>query len=236
METRFGIRPRREAAFALSYYALYFAYLMWRQEGEISHWVTLVILPLLGLWWLRAPKRTQRSFWSTVGSVGLVPSRLKLGLATAVGVGLVLQVVQLLNRAQRAELVELFQSGRGPLMLLLAFIVLLGTVAFTEEFFFRGILQTRLTALFRSSLWGVLLTSLLFALYHFPYAYLDPDWASAGDPVRAVQLAMANGILGGLVIGWVFVRAKGNLVATILLHALIDLIPAALYLDRLIGR
>jgi len=37
-----------------------------------------------------------------------------------------------------------------------------------EEILFRGYLQTRLTAAFKSSVWGVIVSSLLFALMHIP--------------------------------------------------------------------
>ena len=55
------------------------------------------------------------------------------------------------------------------------------TAGFTEEFFFRGFLQTRLEVLTRSRVAAVLLASICFGLYHLPYAYFNPAWPSAGD-------------------------------------------------------
>jgi membrane protease YdiL (CAAX protease family) len=117
----------------------------------------------------------------------------------------------------------------------LAFVLLVGTAAMTEEVLFRGILQTRLTALFRSSLLGLIAAAFLFGLFHFPYALLDPGWPSMGDHVRALQLAMANGVFGGLVAGAVFIRARGNLLAPILVHAFVNIIPAMLSLESLLA-
>jgi membrane protease YdiL (CAAX protease family) len=219
----------------LVYALVYIGYLFLRQEGEVTHWLTLVALPFLGLWWIRYRCRTRRSFCATLGSVGLMRSRFLRGLGTAVTVGLLVQLVPLVNRHHRAALGELLSSGQILYLLPLALVLLLVTVACTEEFFFRGVLQTRLAALCRSSLRGVVITSVLFAFYHLPYAYLDPDWPSVGNWGHALGVAFANGIPGGLILGWVFVRSRGNLFAPVLTHAMIDLIPAMLLLERLLS-
>jgi membrane protease YdiL (CAAX protease family) len=218
----------------LAYSAVYLGFLLVRQEGELAHWLTLVVVPLLGLWWMRSRRRSCRGLRATLGSVGLARSRLLDGVGTAVVVGLLLQLVQLAGRPQREALGDLLVSGRFLYLLPLALVVLLLTVAFTEEFFFRGVLQTRLASLCRSWPWAVLISSILFALYHFPYAYLEPSWPSAGKPGHALGLAFVNGLPGGLILGWVFVRSGGNLLAPIITHAMIDLIPAMLLLQRLV--
>jgi membrane protease YdiL (CAAX protease family) len=227
-------RPRAEAVFVLVYAVLYIGYLFARQEGELAHWLTLVALPLLGLWWMHFPRRTGRSLRATLGSVGLVPSRLRDGVGTALAVGLLVQVLPLLGRPQREALGAIVASGRILHLLPLALMFLILTVAFTEEFFFRGVLQTRLAAWWGSWLWPVLITSVVFSLYHVPYAYLNEHWPSAGNLGHAVGLAFVNGLPGGLILGWVFVRAGGNLLAPMLTHAMIDLIPAMLLLQRLL--
>lgn len=228
-------KPVHESVFVLGYTALYLGYLCLRQEGELAHWLTLVVLPFLGLWWIRSRRRSCTSVGAALGSVGLARSRLTRGLGPAIVVGAVLQLIQLANRHQRAALGEIIASGEIVYLLPLAIVLLLVTAAFAEEFFFRGVLQTRLAALCRSSLWAVLITSVVFALYHFPYTYFDPGWPSAGNPADALGLALMNGIPGGLILGWVFVRAQGNLVAPIITHALIDVIPAMRLIQALIS-
>jgi membrane protease YdiL (CAAX protease family) len=113
-------------------------------------------------------------------------------------------------------------------------VLLLGTVATTEEVFFRGIMQTRLAARWRGPFRALLLTTAAFTLYHVPYAYLNPSWPSAGDLPAAARLALANGVIGGLALGFVFRRSGENLIAAIGLHALIDLIPATRLVARLL--
>ena len=218
----------------LVYTAIYIGYQFLHPESEFSHWLTLVLLPLIGLWLIRSRRRTWRSLRATVGSVGLVPSRLRDGVGTALVVGLLLQVLPLLGSRQREALAELISTGQILYLLPLALVFLFLTAAFTEELFFRGVIQTRLAALWGSWLWAVLITSVLFSLYHVPYAYLNEHWPSAGKLGHAVGLAFLNGMPGGLILGWVFVRSRGNLVAPMLTHAMIDLIPAMLLLQRLV--
>ena len=111
------------------------------------------------------------------------------------------------------------------------------TVATTEEVFFRGILQRRFsdaTGLgeMRAQAWGIGLATLAFILYHVPYAYLNPHWPSAGNLTHAVQLATINGGLGGIVLGLVYVKSGRNLLAVILLHAMVDWVPGTLMVSR----
>jgi membrane protease YdiL (CAAX protease family) len=226
-------RPRRETGFVLVYTACYIGYLFLHPESEFSHWLTLVLLPLLGLWLIRSRRHTFKSLRATVGSIGLVPSRLRDGVGTALVVGLLLQVLPLLGSRQREAVADLISTGRILYLLPLALVFLLLTVAFTEEFFFRGVLQARLAALFGSWLWAVLITSVLFSLYHVPYAYLNEHWPSAGNLPHAVGLAFLNGLPGGLILGWLYVRGRGNLLAPMLTHAMIDLIPGMMLLQRI---
>jgi membrane protease YdiL (CAAX protease family) len=218
---------RREAVFSLAYYAAFVGYLFLNQESELQHWLTLVLLPFV---LICLHQRGSWSDWSpraSLSTVGLRRGNLKTGLVWAIPLGLgVSFVMQLFFSENQEAFRELLTSGRFLYLAPIAFLFLLVTVGFTEEFFFRGILQTRLAELFESNLFAVLAVSVLFGLYHVPYAYLDPHWSSYGDLGAAFKAAMFNGILGGVVIGVVYVKAKGNLVACMIVHALIDVFPA----------
>jgi membrane protease YdiL (CAAX protease family) len=114
--------------------------------------------------------------------VGLARGNLATGLAWAAAAGLALSVAQVLVSQRRVGVWELIQSGSFVYLLPLTFALLLLTAAFTEEFFFRGVLQTRLARWIGSPPAAVALTSVLFGLYHLPYALLNPRWPSYGDP------------------------------------------------------
>jgi uncharacterized protein len=97
----------------------------------------------------------------------------------------------------------------------------------TEEFLFRAVLQTRLSAWLRSPWFGVVATSLLFGLAHAPGLFLRggpgvDGWSA--DPLQVVAhtIAMLSPI--GLLFGLIYVRTK-SLLLVVLLHGLVDLLP-----------
>lgn len=212
----------REAAFISIYFVVYLGYLFLYQEGELLHWVSLVLLPLSALPLLGF----YRSLASVLDSIGLSGARARRGLPVVLLLGVAVQGVQLLNTRQRDDVLQILREPYGFLMPIAAFALLLCTVAATEEIFFRGLLQTRLANRLRSDAAGWVLASLAFTVYHLPYAYLNPAWPSAGHLGQAIQMAAANGLLAGAVIGAVFWRCGRNLFAAMLLHAFVDLIPA----------
>jgi len=203
------------------------AYMFVHPEGELMHWLTLVVVPFLLICAYQRRAATDWSLRSSLGTVGLRRGNLTTGLVWAVPFGLGLSLVmQLLLSSNQETFRALITSGRFLYLAPIAFVFLFVTVGFTEEFFFRGVLQARLAALFKSNIAAILVVSVLFGFYHLPYAYLNPSWSTHGDLGAALKAAMFNGILGGVVLGVVYVRAKGNLIAAIIVHALIDVFPA----------
>ena len=81
---------------------------------------------------------------------------------------------QLTLFGQRREILALIESGQAlwlyPLMLLLMFLM----AGFTEEFFFRGFLQTRIEGLTSSPWTAVAIVAVLFSVYHLPCAFFNP--------------------------------------------------------------
>ena len=111
----------------------------------------------------------------------------------------------------------------------LSFLWLLLVVGLVEEFFFRGIVQTRLAALFRSEFSGLCAMALIFGLVHAPGIVLrgggaieglgsSPDWATAAAYVIVVQSVAA------FYFGIFWMRTR-NLPAVMVIHALTDLLP-----------
>ena len=208
----------------LLYSLVYLLYLFATLEGEAGHWVTLVALPFLMVLLLRRARGKPTGIAALGAAVGLRRGRLTTGLGIAAGVGLALAALQLMVSRSRAQILEALTSTSALYLLPLAFVLLLLTAAFTEEFFFRGILLTRLRARW-GALPALLVSSFLFGLYHLPYAYLHPRWPSHGDWAAALSAAMSQGGLAGLILGGVYIIARGNLLAPVLVHALINLPP-----------
>ena len=215
----------REAIFAVVYYIFYLGYLLINPETEWLHWITLVGLPLLFLF-LYYRKKRKHSFRFTLASCGLQKHNLSSGVWWATILGLLLSFMQLFMANRDDEFLELICSGKVLILLPLAFLLLIFTAGFTEEFFFRGVLLTRLTNWIGSKFWSIVISAVLFGLYHLPYAYLNPNWPSYGDFSGALMTSIGEGIPAGLLLGFVYVKSKNNLIASILVHTLIDLLPA----------
>ncbi|HSG49758.1 MAG TPA: CPBP family intramembrane glutamic endopeptidase [Longimicrobiales bacterium] len=226
-------RARREATFAGVYFALLLAYLFFHPESELEHWLSLVLIPLAGLWFVRG----RPGLGALLASLGLERGRLLKGLGWPIALGLVLQGVQFLNPGNRAAVAEILVRPYGWIFPLVALPLLMVTVGPTEEVFFRGILQRRFSDAapgggWRADAWGIGLATVAFVLYHVPYAYLNPHWPSAGNLLHAVQLATVNGAMGGIVLGLVYVKSGRNLLAVILLHAMVDWVPGTILVSQ----
>lgn len=97
----------------------------------------------------------------------------------------------------------------------------------TEEFLFRGVLQTRLTSWFNSAWAGVILTSILFGLAHAPGLFMRggpgvDGWST--DPLQVIAHTIAVLSPVGLTFGLIYARTK-SLLLVILLHGLVDWLP-----------
>jgi membrane protease YdiL (CAAX protease family) len=126
-----------------------------------------------------------------------------------------------------------FRNGEFPATTLLlglptVFLWLLLEVGLTEEFFFRALLQDRLTVALGSKTGGILWSGLLFALAHVPGVWLRGSGSLEGLPPDAGLLtciAYCIPVMGlaGIFLGIVWARTRNFwLVAGI--HALVDLL------------
>jgi membrane protease YdiL (CAAX protease family) len=111
----------------------------------------------------------------------------------------------------------------------LCFLWLFIETGLVEEFFFRGLLQTRCAAWFKSEVSGVALMALLFGLAHAPgfilrHAGLEEAIGPNPSPADAIAYAIVILSVGGIFFGIVWARTK-NLWAVMFIHAATDLLP-----------
>ena len=141
-----------------------------------------------------------------------------------------LSALQLVLSRNSGEILSILSSGKALYLFPLSVVLMLFTAGTTEEIFFRGILQTRLQQRLRSKFYAIVLTSVLFGLYHLPYAYLNPRWPSHGNWEAAFGAAFGQGVPMGLILGAMYASTKNNLIACALVHALINSLPAMLFI------
>ena len=222
--TTYGITTRESVA-ALAYFTLYLAFSFWSPGSEMRNYLTLVAGPLFLVVFLRTSDPLNRRPAAVLASFGVRRGNLRTGLLWALALGLLIGMFQLTQRSAGPELWELIRTGKALYLFPLAAAFGLLTAGFTEEFFFRGFLQTRIERLTGSAWIAVLLVTVAFGLYHVPFAYLNPNWPTAGDFPAALRLGMVEGGLGGVILGAAYVFWKRNLLACIVLHGMIDAVP-----------
>jgi membrane protease YdiL (CAAX protease family) len=100
-------------------------------------------------------------------------------------------------------------------------------VGVTEEFLFRGLLQSRLTSWFRSGPMAIVLTSVIFALAHVPAFYLrggEEVAKQAASLPQIIALAVAALAPISIMMGTLWYRTR-SFVLVVLVHGAIDTMP-----------
>jgi len=98
-----------------------------------------------------------------------------------------------------------------------------------EEFFFRALLQSRLSAWFRSEVTGVVLMALVFGLAHAPgfifrRAGVVEGLGANPLPIDAIAYSIVTLAVSGIFFGIIWARTR-NLAALVIIHAATDLFP-----------
>lgn len=88
---------------------------------------------------------------------------------------------------------------------------------FFEEFFFRALLQTRLACLVRSEADGMLISSVLFGLYHLPSRIIQTD----GNWGHAFALTLSAQMVISPIYGLLWARSR-NLALPVFVHSFMD--------------
>jgi membrane protease YdiL (CAAX protease family) len=222
----------QEALIFVLYFLAYVAYLAWRPEGEFLHWITLVAIPLVIIRLVRKTKGLESTWRGALRTAGLEKGPSRPGIAAALVVGVSLSCLQLAGR-NGAIIKELIRSGRALWLWPLSFLLMVMTAAGTEEFFFRGVLQKRLTVALRSRLLAIGIAAVFFALFHVPYAYHNVSWGTQHNLWGAVRAAAETGLPLGVLLGSVFAIAGDSLAASVLAHALINSLPGMVFVQKL---
>ncbi|WP_181454622.1 CPBP family intramembrane glutamic endopeptidase [Paenibacillus dendritiformis] len=215
-------QPEREALLLLVYFAVWLIVNvgLWNIffnkhilfSNGISFWLCLVVIPSLML-----RRRGYR-----LADVGLTTSSLLSNLRAALLSGACFGGMMLITTPGGKYLLGLEQSaGELTAGLAVSFLVAFLFAGFHEEFFFRAILQTRISQALNSKISGLMVTTLLFSIYHLPFRLFDTG--STGDFTHALAVCFTEGLFGGLILGFLWLRTN-NLIAPVFVHSVIDAI------------
>jgi membrane protease YdiL (CAAX protease family) len=112
-----------------------------------------------------------------------------------------------------------------------SFLWLFLEVGLVEEFFFRALLQDRITALTRSNSWGIVITALLFGLVHAPGMYFREAGVSEGlgespTVLSVVGYCIAVQATASLPFAVLWQKTR-NIWLVMAVHAMVDLLSNA---------
>ncbi len=164
----------------------------------------------------------------------LAPLSLKTShLLVVLGMSLVLLIFQSVAGKGLRDIADAQVPGDKLLLgIPFVFLWLVLDAGVVEEFFFRVLLQSRLSAALRSELGGIVLMSLIFGLVHSPGLYLRASATQEGlsahpSLLMAVGYSIVITSVAGFFLGVLWARTR-NFLVLILVHAATDLLPNTL--------
>ena len=199
-----------------------FAKLLVLLVSKLSAFVIVPLLLFRMFWGYRLPDLVQLSFdWKKHLSVVLWISLIMIPFQLMLGNGLS----------------QLREAGFAGWQLILGFLIssfwVVIEVGLVEEIPYRILLQSRLAALFKSEVAGLVLMLLLFGLTHAPGLYFRRGGAieavgSTPSALMAIGYSIVIISMVSFFLGVLWIRTK-NLMVLILVHAMFDLVPRSIH-------
>ena len=129
---------------------------------------------------------------------------------------------------------QFHEPSQALVSFFVSFLLALLTAGFVEEFFFRGVLQSRLVSSTGSEWYGLLIASLLFGLFHLPLYFFSPFEPTQGNFAWSLSSVITEQVVAGILLGVLWTRTH-NLAAPLLIHALVNAFALMTTLDINIG-
>ncbi len=206
-------KHRKTAIFLLLYSLFYFVSMFFINilGSSVAYWLVQFLIPVAIL------KMCKESLSSVFFKWSDMFSDIKLVLLSAV----ILIPVLIFNVRDSEQIIALFQSWKILVYLPISIFYMLVTVAFWEEFFFRGIILNSINKLFNSASLSVFISALFFAVYHVPMRYLNVRSEYYGDLLSSIAGTISEQFIMGLFLGVIVYKSK-NLWHGIWLHSILN--------------
>jgi membrane protease YdiL (CAAX protease family) len=186
--------------------------------NELLNWLWIVIIPLIIVKF--SNKASAKETLAIVGLCG--PAIRQPWKKKTLAICLIISPFLIWSAHSRFNITfkMAIESPATLMFFPLMFILMMLTAGATEEVFFRGIIQRNLYNASKSQAIAVIVSALLFAIFHFPWAYfLWPH--TQGNLLLSCATIMTEQFITGLFLGIVFVRSS-NLWTSIILHSFIN--------------
>ena len=202
----------------------------WIANEKINSFIVLVrkLLVFVAVPWL-----VYKSFGFTGEDLGVKNTLVKLFSRKGLFVFIVLSTAAVLFQFFLSNGSKTVRNGEFSFQQLavglpLCFLWLFIEAGLVEEFFYRVILQSRLTILLKSPTGGVVITALIFGLSHAPGLYLRGAESEGVDEQLPFLFWAAYTVaymsVAGIFLGIVWQRTQ-NLWLVMAIHAMLDLLP-----------
>lgn len=215
----------KEAVIVLSYFLIYMTYSFIFPGLDYLHWLTLVLIPFGMLYLIQRKNLISPSFKLSLAFFGLRKNNLSNGIAAALMIGFFVSAIQIAASDNVGVVWQLVNSGEIFYLLPISFFFLIFSVGFTEEFFFRGVLQTRISRLVNSNIFGIVSTSFLYGVYSIPYYYIISSNTNFFSGDLDFLFIFGGSFITGLILGYVYLKSNENLLSCILLRSSIQILP-----------
>ena len=218
---------KREWIFSFIWFWCYFVLAMINHAlkldmvNEVTNWLLFVLIPLLAVAHIR-----KENWKEALKSIGIKRFNKKTGIKILL-VCIVYICVIFLIFSLGEETQDIFANMpkiMAGIPLFMGLMIL--TAGFTEEFFFRGILQRSLINIWKRPYIAILVTGIFFALYHFPFAYYLWE-ESAGSVVNSFKTIIEH-VAAGFMLGLIYYRSNKNLWSSVIMHALTNAVIMAI--------
>lgn len=225
-ESEITQRNNKAFYFELTWYAFYVMFTFITNKlgifivNEMTHWIGFVIIPFIIYW-----RTTKISFKESLNALDLYNSKFKLHLKSIIIICLVMYplMVFLLAYYYNIEIQKLVSNILNLIMNIPLYLSLMLIMAgFTEEFFFRGILQNLLQQRVKYRMNAVVITSILFGLYHIPFALFL--WENTlGNLLLSLAVVFTEQTVAGILYGGLYSRSR-TLWCSIIIHSFNNMI------------
>jgi membrane protease YdiL (CAAX protease family) len=174
-------------------------------------WLVQFILPLLILVLSKQNLSTINFRWSDIFK----------GFRSVLLCCLVLVPYLIFNVRDTEKLLPMLYSGKLFIFFPLSVMFMFISVAFWEEFFFRGVLLQSMCKLTSSGAASIFWTSIMFGIYHLPMRYLNVKSPTYGNFLDSMASTLNEQFILGLLLGILVWRSR-NIWHGVWLHSILN--------------
>ncbi|MGE5107667.1 MAG: lysostaphin resistance A-like protein [Sphingobacteriales bacterium] len=185
------------------------------------------------LFFVLVPFGVYKAFGFSLKDFGLKGSPVKFFSQKSILVFILLSIAALLfqyflSSGAKGVRSGAFDTAQLLIGLPLCFVYLIFDAGLIEEFFFRGLLQSRLSVLLKSTAGSIVVSAIIFGLVHAPGLYLRGAESEGIEEQLPFTFFAAYTVaymsVAGIFLGIIYSKTK-NLWLVVAIHAMVDLLP-----------